>query len=286
MVYKMIGSNQSRITRFVDIAKQAGQIALRDFKLGKTTLADISYKNGGSPVTSADIAVNTYLENACEEAFSDYAWFSEETLDTPHRLQKHKLIIADPIDGTRAYAAGNPNWCVSLAMIEHGRPILGCLYAPALDELYVASQGEGATLNGKSLTFFSEAFDFETHVEAPVFGPKPMVDWLNSSLNLKLNMQPKVPSLALRLAQIAVECISSGSTKIGLAKIGLASQNAHDWDIAAADLILCEAGGTLLDFKGQKPIYNKAEPTHPPLFAASHSVAEALLQRLSELEAA
>ena len=270
----MSGLNTDKITAFVDIAKQAGHIALRDFKLGKPTLASVTYKNGGSPVTSADIAVDTYLKKACSEAFGDYGWFSEETVDTPHRLQKHQLIIADPIDGTRAYAAGNPHWCVSLAMIENGRPVLGCLYAPALEELYIASIGGGATLNGACLKLSSSSFKTENYKNAPVFGPKPMVDWLNTSLGLTLKMQPKVPSLALRLARIAVE-----SDALGLEKLGLASENAHDWDIAAADIILCEAGGQLLDFKGQKPVYNKPKPTHPPLFAASNLFADYILDK-------
>ncbi len=273
----MSALNNGQIADFVNIAKEAGKIALRDFKPGAKTTAQVSYKNGGSPVTSADMAVDAYLKDSCAEAFGNYAWFSEETADTSYRLGQDRLIIADPIDGTRAYAAGHLQWCVSIAMIESGRPVLGCLYAPALNELYVARLGMGATFNDEKLMLPSGLQDFDDRTQIPVFGPKPMVDWLNSSLDLNFDMQPKVPSLALRLANIATACNGS---------LALASENAHDWDIAAADLILCEAGGALLDFKGQKPVYNKSKPTHPSLFAASNSLAKSLLHRLSDLEAA
>jgi myo-inositol-1(or 4)-monophosphatase len=259
------------ISDFVEIAIEAGRIALRDFRAGELTAATVNYKNGGSPVTSADIAADNYLKSACSKAFQDYAWLSEETADTGTRLQAQKLIIADPIDGTRAFASGNPNWCVSLAMIENGEPVIGCLYAPALDELYVAGIGQGAKLNNMPLKF---PLNFDDEAQQSAFGPMPMVEWLNNSLNLKLVMQPKVPSLALRLARIAT----------GAATIGLASKNAHDWDIAASDLILRESGGVLLDFEGNKPVYNQPHPTHPSLFAASKSFAQKLLQKIADRE--
>ena len=248
------------LAQFVDITREAGFIALRDFKLAEQTAATVHYKHGGSPVTAADIATDTYLRETCARVFTDCAWLSEETIDNNARLSATKLIIADPIDGTRAYIAGNPHWCVSLAMLEHGRPVMGCLYAPALDELYVASLGQGATLNNVPL-FISG------NEKNNILGPKPMVAWFNQRFKTDYTILPKIPSLALRLAHVST----------GRVALALASDNAHDWDIAAADLIICEAGGILVDFNGQRPVYNQPKPVHAALFACSEIILENLM---------
>jgi myo-inositol-1(or 4)-monophosphatase len=250
------------ISNFVEIAMNAGRIAMQDFNMGGKTSATVDFKYGGSPVTSADIAVDTYLKKACEKAFADYAWMSEETEDSPLRRKATRLIIADPIDGTRAYMEGNKYWCVSLAMIEDGRPVLGCLYAPALDDIYVAALGQGATLNDASLSF-----NFNKSSKLDAFGSKEMIARVNKDYNLTLVKRRKIPSLALRLAMIAA----------GGATIALATEKSNDWDIAAADLILGEAGGVLLDFNGQRPVYNKARPVHPELFASSKQIADIIV---------
>jgi myo-inositol-1(or 4)-monophosphatase len=261
----------SYISNFVEIAVNAGQIALRDFNLNTKTSATIDYKHGGSPVTSADIAADTYLRKACHKAFAGYAWLSEETADVYARHKASKLIIADPIDGTRAFIDGNKHWCVSLAMVENGRPILACLYAPALDDIYVAELGQGASLNNASLSF-----EFNKSSKLDAFGPKDMISRINTNLNINLVVRRRVPSLALRLAMIAA----------GGATIGLSAENSNDWDIAAADLILHESGGVLLDFKGQTPVYNKAKPVHPELFASSIPFSQTLLQGMAHSETA
>jgi myo-inositol-1(or 4)-monophosphatase len=252
----------SNISNFVDIAVSAGRIAKCYFNLGAKTSATIEYKNGGSPVTSADLAADTYLKTACAKAFSGYEWLSEETEDKPTRHKASKLIIADPIDGTRAFIDGNKYWCVSLAMIENGHPVMACLYAPALDDIYVAEFGQGASLNNASISF-----DYNKSSKLDAFGSKEMIANLNNKLNINLVKRRNIPSLALRLAMIA----SGGAT------VALATKNSSDWDIAAADLILREAGGVLQDFKGQAPIYNKVRPVHPELFASSKSMAELII---------
>ncbi len=264
----------TQVADFTQIAIQAGRIALQDFRPGERTSAKVEYKGGGSPVTAADIAANASIRDACAKAFHDCGWFSEETVDTPARLAFDRLIIADPIDGTRAFASGDPNWCVSLALVEAGRPILGVLYAPALNDLYVAVRGQGASLNGSTLSL--EQRVSQNTPSGVAFGPKPMVEWLNGRLNLDFETRPKVPSLALRMAKIAA----------GHAELGLASQNAHDWDIAAADLILCESGGMLIDFYGREPVYNATNPVHPALLAAARPLARSILQGMSDLRAA
>ncbi len=252
----------------VEIVHKAGNRALADFRPGARTAATISYKDGGSPVTSADIAADTMLKTAFAVALPDYGWFSEETADTPDRLGMRNIIIADPIDGTRAFTTGLPQWCVSVALVTDGKPIIGCLYAPALQETYLAVAGQGATLNGQSLVFTSPVTDTPSPV---AHGPKPMIEWLNTRHGFSFEVRPKIPSLALRIAMIAA----------GSGNLGLASPNAHDWDIVAADLILCEAGGRLVDFYGRKPVYNLPDPVHPALLAGSDELVETIIRQVA-----
>ena len=92
-----------------------------------------------SPVSEADIAVNDLLRRAADRARTTtrIAWLSEESVDDPARLAARYVWIVDPIDGTRAYIAGLPDWTVSVALVEHGRPIAACLYAPVTAEFFM-----------------------------------------------------------------------------------------------------------------------------------------------------
>ena len=165
-----------------------------------------------------------------------------------------RVVIADPIDGTKAFLAGDPRWCVSIAVIEKGRPVLACLYAPALEECFCASLGGGAFLNGERLMIDVTAAE---RLDA-VHGPRPMIDWLSRLSGTALTMLPRIPSLAYRLAVVAK----------GESAMGLAGPDSHDWDIAAADLILTEAGCVLVNLAGEPPVYNRADPVHPALIGA------------------
>ena len=131
----------------VDAAKAAGEIGLKYFQKNPDTWT----KSGNSPVTEADIAIDTYLRDTLMGARPSYGWLSEESEDNPSRLAANKAFIVDPIDGTRGFIEGSENWVVSIALVEKGCPVIGVLYAPVLDKLYVAVDGEGATLNGKRI---------------------------------------------------------------------------------------------------------------------------------------
>ena len=251
------------LARLEDITRKASEIALASFRPGRPTSARIYYKNNASPVTDADLATDLFLKDACADAFPDCAWFSEETTDTPARLSARRLVIADPIDGTRAYASGDARWCVSVAIVEQGRPIVGCIVAPALDECFSASAGGGALHNGSTLMLPSE----RAQAASDALGPRPIIDWLNRLSGSQYRQAARIPSLAYRLAVIAK----------GDAALGLAGPDSHDWDIAAADLILHEAGGSLTDFAGRQPVYNHPDPVHPALVAAERSLSRSVM---------
>jgi len=239
--------------------RDAGALAASTFQTSVKTWN----KTGGSPVSDADIAVDRFLRERLMRVAPDCGWLSEESEDDLIRLDSSRMWIVDPIDGTRAYLAGRTDWSISIALVENGRPVIAAIFAPMQDALYLAAAGQGTTLNGAAVTASAGA-DFDT---AHAAGPKPMLERL-APVAPHLVAEPKVFSLALRMARVAA----------GTLDLAFASANSHDWDLAAADLLVHEAGGALTTFTGQKLIYNRADPLHGALVAAGRSRHEAFLE--------
>jgi myo-inositol-1(or 4)-monophosphatase len=241
------------------IVQAAGTVALRTFcgPLKSWT------KGGSSPVCEADIAVNDFLRARLMQATPDFGWLSEESEHDSERLGAPLVWVVDPIDGTRAYMAGDSTWAISVALVESGRPIMAALFAPADKELFLAVAGQGATLNDAPIA----ASDLQQLAGARLAGPKNMLRSL-SELGLEVLMEPRVPSLALRIARVAQ----------GRYDAAFASSNSHDWDLAAADLLVHEAGGAVTTFAGQRLIYNKLEPVHGAVIAAGRTCHQTLIE--------
>jgi myo-inositol-1(or 4)-monophosphatase len=241
--------------QLIEAAHEAGAVALKFYRRGEPTSARIDYKAGGSPVTEADLAVDAFLRARLGAAFADAGWLSEETEDDLGRLARASVLVVDPIDGTRGFLAGDPRWAVSIALVVAGRPVAGVVYAPALGETYAAALGHGATLNGAAIAVAARA----TLDAARIAGPKPMLEQIARAAGISFVAQPKIPSLAYRMALVAS----------GALDLALASEKSHDWDIAAVDLILAEAGGRLVEAAGRPLRYNRAQTRHGVLFGAS-----------------
>ena len=123
-------------------AREAGALALRARRDGLRTWN----KADGSPVSNADLEVDARLKAILGSARPDYGWLSEETADTPARLEQEVLFMVDPIDGTRAYINGRAWFTVCIAVVEEGQPIAAVVYAPELGEMYEATVGGGAVV--------------------------------------------------------------------------------------------------------------------------------------------
>jgi myo-inositol-1(or 4)-monophosphatase len=242
--------------------REAGALALKTFRSPIRRWI----KGTSSPVSEADIAVDALLREKLGNPFPGYGWLSEETEDDPHRLTADAVWIVDPIDGTRAYLDGREDWVVSVALARGGRPQLAALYAPATEEFFFAAAGEGATCNGARIEVAPG-----TGLEgAKLLGPKRFLGSL-AELHPSVVPLPRLGSLALRLARIAH----------GEADIAVVSGSSHDWDLAAADLLVHEAGGALTDLNGERLTYNCPQPVHALLVAASrsrHGMALALIR--------
>jgi myo-inositol-1(or 4)-monophosphatase len=211
-------------------------------------------KGDGSLVTEADFIVDRFLKERLKALVPAAGWLSEESLDNSSRLSETYEFIVDPIDGTRGFTSGNPTWAIAFALIREGQPILGIVHAPALGETYLGIANQGAYLNG-SLISVSKRASFDT--ETKLAGPENFAKDLREA-GLAFSLQPRIPSLAMRIALVAS----------GVLDAGLAAENANDWDIAAADLILREAGGRLTGLDGNPLLYNRISTKHGLLIAA------------------
>lgn len=244
-------------------AVEAAKVARRAFEKGARSW----HKADASPVTEADIAVNTLLKDLLLAARPGYGWLSEESPDDTVRLKAERTFIIDPIDGTRAFVKRKQQWTISLAIVAGARPYAGAVIAPLLNDLYEAAANAGAFLNGTRL-HVSQRSELEN---ARLVGPA-------DAFKAKPHRAPWPPierdnfnSLAYRV------CLVAAGQRDGAANVG----TFHEWDIAAADLILTEAGGRLTDFHGEPLSYNKERPHCRGLIAAGPSLFPALKARLA-----
>jgi myo-inositol-1(or 4)-monophosphatase len=232
-----------------DTVREAGALALSLFR---TELKNWT-KGASSPVSEADIAVNDLIEKRLRSATPDYGWLSEESADDEARLGRPLVWIVDPIDGTRGYLAGREDWCVSVALVEHASPVLAAVFVPASDEFFFAMRGQGATRNGVPVYATSGTeLDFSR-----IAGPKPLVERLSRSSG-EITLYPRIGSLALRLCRVAE----------GRLDAAFAGGQSRDWDLAAANLIVQEANGSMTALSGDSILYNRREVTHGVLVAA------------------
>jgi len=233
------------------LARKTAQSAFRHWTKGEDR----------SPVSEADIAVNDLLHQRLTALAPGAGWLSEETeglQDTTHAL----TWIVDPIDGTRAFISGRADWSISAALVEDGRPLVAALYAPVSEEIFLAARAAGATLNGAPI----KARDGDGLHGAKIAGPKRYLDRFSNLAEGTL-AQPKVHSLALRLARVAQ----------GAFDAAFASRGSHDWDLAAADLLVHEAGGALTDFTGRPLKYTGSQAAHGALIAAGQARHDTLI---------
>lgn len=254
----------SDVDLIVGAALEAGKIALGFFRQSP----EVWWKNNGqSPVSAADFAANESLAATLRIARPDYGWLSEETDDDAERLKHATVFVVDPIDGTRGFLSGLDLWCVSVAVVTDGRPVAGVLYAPALDELFVATAGGQALKNGEPISVSQRVGDDINRLATG----EEMLKGVDPDFRKTVERVKHVPSLAYRLAMVADGRLEGTIVK----------RNSHDWDLAAADLILERAGGALVDLSGNALRYNRAEVSHDELCGASAAQLPEFLRQLS-----
>jgi len=252
--------------------ESAAALALDFFDKGGVARWD---KSPGNPVSVADLAVDAHLKAELLAARPGYGWLSEETAEIvgsgasagrAARLDCRRVWVVDPIDGTRDFIRGRTGWGVSVALVEDGVPVLGCLAAPARGQLFVAAAGSGATLNGAPLAVSGRVI---------LAGARLPVD----AINLTASFWPepwdavaveRPNSLALRMAHVAS----------GFADGWIEGRTVAEWDVVAAALILTEAGGTVTDRHGAPLAFNQPDPVVHGVVAATPALHSDLRCRL------
>jgi myo-inositol-1(or 4)-monophosphatase len=209
-------------------------------------------KENASPVSEADVVLDKFFHSALTTARPDYGWLSEESADDLSRTSHERVFVVDPIDGTRGFIKGEDSWTVSLAIVEHGRPVAGVVYAPARDQMFEASLGDGARLNGKPI-LRSTPLDRS----APLIPAPGAVHQELQAVGLDYIRGPAYPSLAYRLTQIATGKLDATVVRRG----------SQDWDIAGAAIILAECGIEFVDACAGAIAFNKADVRHGALAA-------------------
>ncbi len=231
-----------------DAVREAGALALT---MQRQELRRWS-KPDGSPVSEADEQVDLLLRGKLQAARPGYGWLSEETPDDRTRLASDTIWIVDPIDGTRAFIRGGAQWCIAAALISHGRPMAAAVYQPVTEEFFSAVAGEGACMNGAVLAVDDGGTLRGAHVVGTSKSLAPLAD-----RGIKADVAGELP-LQLRLVFVAA----------GRFAAALSIGHKNDWDLAAGDLIVHEAGGRAGDLAGQPFIYNRSQTWQHGLVAA------------------
>lgn len=249
------------LQRFEEIVREAGRIAMRQWPGAGHTVKSWE-KTPGSPVCAADIEVDEFLRRELGALLPAAGWLSEETADHPERLGKGLCWLVDPIDGTRDFLRGRTGWCISVALVSNARPLIGMLAAPARDEEWFATAGQGALRNGERLAA-------STRTEFP--GARVPADSLPRE-DRDLTMVDKPNSIALRVAMVG----ANEADLVATLRWGF------EWDIAAATLIAREAGASVSDAFGDPLAYNKRDPRAFGLLVSAPAIHRAAVDRLAE----
>jgi myo-inositol-1(or 4)-monophosphatase len=247
--------------RLDEIGLEAGRMALRQWP-GHGHALESWEKVPGSPVCTADLAVDAFLRRELGALLPAAGWLSEETVDHPERLERGLCWLVDPIDGTRDFIAGRTGWAVSVALVSAGKPLIGLLVAPARGEVWSATAGQGASLNGRRLAASTRAVLPGARVPAKALPPE----------DLDLTMVERPNSIALRIAMVA----DDRADLVATLRWGF------EWDVAAAALIAREAGAAVSDAFGQPLSYNKRDPRAFGVLVCAPAIHQAAVERLAE----
>ena len=234
-------------------AREAGRIIGKLFK-GKF---DVHEKSKNNPVTTADLDANRKIREIVQGRYPEDGWLSEEDGDDSRRLTSSRVWIIDPIDGTKEFIEGVPQFAVSIGFVVGGRPKVAVVYNPIQDRMYRAVVGQGAELNGEKIRVTPRK---EIH----------------GALLLVSRSEP------LRKFQVFVdrcEIQSVGSIAFRLAKVAggegdgtLTFRSIHEWDVCAGAFMVEEAGGKVVDGNGKILLFNRRETKHHGIVAANENL--------------
>jgi myo-inositol-1(or 4)-monophosphatase len=244
-------------------ARAAGEIATAFWRDGARSWD----KPDATPVTEADLAVDRMLRARLTAARPGYGWLSEESPDDAARMERDRVFIVDPIDGTRDFAAGGRQWAHAIAVAEAGAPVAAVIFLPLRGALYAAVRGGGASCNGAPIRASGRA----APPGATVLATRAALDPAHWPGGAPPMQRENRGSLSWRLALVAE----------GRFDATLSFRDTWEWDLAPGALIAVEAGATVTDTAGVGLAFNRPDPRARGLLAAPPGLHAALLARLA-----
>ena len=243
-------------------ALEAGEILRRHFR---ERGYEVGSKGRDNPVTSADLEADAALREHLSGAFPEYGWLSEETADDGLRLFRRRVWIVDPLDGTKEFIKGIPEFVVAIALAEEGVPVLGVTYNPIKRELFWAARGAGCYLDGTPV-HVTDAAGLTGAVVLASRSETARGEWRAYQGQIVAN---PIGSVAYKLALVAA----------GKADATFTATPKSEWDIASGAALLAEAGGVMSDIHGHPIRFNRK---HVKLdgFVAAGPALHAALSRL------
>lgn len=238
---------QQELDVAVRLARQAGRVIMEHYRTGVT----VDLKEGDEPVTAADRAADDLISAGLRAAFPDDGLLTEESVDDLSRLEKERVWIVDPLDGTTDFIAATGDFVVQIALAVQGRPVLGVVYQPTKAQLFYARQGQGAY----------QVDDGQKRRLRVSTQPDPDGMCLVAS---RSHYSGFIEEARQALGIRAVTQMGSVGLKVGWVARGecdlyLATNIAKEWDICAPHALLLEAGGRLTNLCGEPIVYNKSD---------------------------
>jgi myo-inositol-1(or 4)-monophosphatase len=258
------GKGRRQILRRIEEALKAAASAITPFL---TAVPEIEFKSDKDPVTEADRTLDRILRKALLK--DGEGWLSEESADDLGRLGKERVWVVDPIDGTREFVSGIPEWCISVGFVENRRAVAGGICNPVTGELFVGAAGEGVKLNGCRVS----SRQCRTLKGATVLASRSEVergDW-DRFRGAPFVTQP-MGSIAYKLAMVAA----------GNADATWTFTPKHEWDVAAGSALINAGGGYVRNLDGSDLQFNNEAPLFRGLLACSSRLQPELSSWLRE----
>lgn len=240
-------------------AKEASSIILKYYDQDY----EVQDKGGNHPLTIADQESDQKIKEILLSEFPEDGWLSEETADNASRLDKKRAWIVDPLDGTKEFIKKIPEFCVSIALVEDGKPVVGVILNPGVSDIFSASKGQGAFLNESPIQVSSQSDLSSSQILASRSELK-RGEW-----EVFKNQFNVIPSGGMAYKMTQVAC--------GKADASFSLTPKNEWDFAAGDLIIREAGGFVSQINGDDFTYNKKDPLASGIFYSNQNLSQKLL---------